>query len=149
MPSETLQDGGEAVTLPRSSESIQVLTALAGAALVAIGGYLPWLQHNPDYEGVGIMLTPQTTAGFEWADLVLMVPVALLVAFLALRGSTKWWARATVAVGSMAVSLPVLRAWNQYANFDGYYAPDVGLAVTVVGGVLLLMAGGYDRYTAD
>lgn len=142
---ETLQDGGEAVPAPRRSESIQVWTALAGAALVAIGGYLPWLQHNPDYEGVGIMLTPQTTAGFEWADLILIVPVALLVAFLALRGPTKWWARATVVVGSVAVLLPALRAWNQYANFDAYYIPDVGLALTGVGGVFILVAGYYNR----
>lgn len=133
----------------RSGGSVRIWTTTMAAALVVLGGYLPWLRSNPDYEGSGLMLMPQVRPGFEGFDAVLMVPVGLVVAFLALRGPTKWWARATAIVGLAAVLLPTLHAVGSYTETNPYFVPDVGLAVTALGGLLLLLVAGYDRYSTD
>lgn len=147
MPRKNLLDGSRDAFVGSLSEGpIRTWTTLTGAALVVLGGYLPWLRYNPDYEGAGLVLSPQTRPGFEGFDLLLLVPVGLLVAFLAVRGATKWWARATAVVGFVAVLLPAVAAVDSFIETDPYYVPDVGLAVTVLGGLLLLAVTGYERY---
>lgn len=144
-----LEDAGDVRSGSNGTGSIRTWMAVVGAALITIGGYLPWLRHNPDHEGVGIVLTPQLRTGFEGFDLVLLVPAALLMGFLAVRGPTKWWVRATAVVGVVAVLLPAVAAVDSLVETNPYFVPDLGLAVTTLGGVLLLVASGYDRCSAD
>jgi hypothetical protein len=75
MPRETLPEETNG-SLPGSlgDASARTWTALAGAFLVALGGYLPWLRYNPDYEGIGLVLSPQVKPGFEGFDAVLLAP---------------------------------------------------------------------------
>lgn len=146
MPRKNRLDGSRGVFAESHGEdSIRTLTTLAGAFLVLLGGYLPWLRYNPDYEGAGLVLSPQTQPGFEGFDLLLLAPVGLVVAFFAVSGATKWWARATAVVGVVAVLLPAVAAVGTYTDPNPYYVPDLGLAVTALGGFLLLAVSGYDR----
>lgn len=150
MPRNNLRDyARDLLGESRSGESVRTWMTLAATALVVLGGYLPWLRYNRDYAGVGIVLSPQVHPGFEGFDLLLVGPVGLLVTFLALRGPTKWWARATAVVGVLAVVLPTLAAVNSLVDPNPYYVPDVGGAVTALGGLLFLAVAGYDRYPAD
>lgn len=146
---DLLDDTRDALVESRSGESIRMGMTLAGAALVALGGYLPWIQHNPDFEGVAIVLSPQLRPGFEGFDLILLVPVGLVLALLLVRGQTKWWTRFTALVGLAAVLLPTFIALDSFLESNPYFVPDLGLPVTVLGGSLLLAVAGYDRYTRD
>ncbi|QKY19483.1 hypothetical protein B4589_003475 [Halolamina sp. CBA1230] len=140
------------------------LTTLAGVAAVAVGVWLPWIVINPEYparfprlyvSGMGYRIE-----GFDWWILGLVaLGVGIGVAFSGRRDRVASVARGVT--GLVVVLLTLLWAGDR-GGLDCLYVPVVDLAfgascryahgpgvfVTAFGGVLLILAGGYQFVTA-
>ena len=116
---------------------------LIGAALVAVGTYLPWLQWNPERSWGGRRISPFVTdAGIGIPHLLFLLPLGVIVAVFIIRGDTRRWAMASVIAGLWTVILPGIVVYGEY--LEGWmYIPDIGMGLTVLGGSLLLLTGGY------
>ena len=121
----------------------RILVTVAGAALVAIGAYLPWLRANPGIERDGLRLVPSLmTPGLAFVHFVVLFPVGVVLAARLLRGPTRGWALASVVSGLWAVLFSVLLVVVQYTGEGLRFVPEVGWVFTVLGGLLLALAGG-------
>lgn len=133
---------------PRPAISGKITFATIGVLLIAIGSYLPWFQNNPNYIGPPniLLLTDLRTTGIERINLLLLIPAVLILALIYIRGLTSEWAISALITGIVAVLLPMFFAIQQYVNYDMYLLPDVGWVVTMIGGLILTILGGYIRF---
>lgn len=122
---------------------------LIGAALVSVGTYLPWLQWNPERSWGGRLIPHALTeAGIGLSNLLFLLPLGIVVAVFSIRGTTRRWAVASILVGLWTVLLPGIAVYNEYT--DGWmYIPDMGSGMTVLGGSLLIITGGYALIGTD
>lgn len=120
-----------------------LLATLAGGGLVATGAYLPWLRTNPGHEPDALGVVPGLmTAGLSLLDFVVLFPVGVVLAALLVRGATRGWALASVVTGLWAVLLSVLLVATQHTAEGLRFVPDIGLALTLLGGLVLALVGG-------
>ncbi|WP_435158111.1 hypothetical protein [Haladaptatus sp. DFWS20] len=113
-----------------------------GAVAVAVGAYLPWLRTNPNlppdaevptiyYTGMG--------AGFEGFDFALLGAVGLV---LLLRGASfRIPIRIVAGVGTAVFPVYYL-SYSTLFGFSATFVPALGWYLTVLGGILLSVAGG-------
>lgn len=121
----------------------RILVTVAGAALVAVGAYLPWLRANPGIERDGLRLVPGLmTPGLTFVHFVVLFPVGVVLAARLVRGPTRGWALASVVAGLWAVLFSVLLVVVQYTDEGLRFLPELGLGLTVLGGLLLALVGG-------
>lgn len=121
----------------------RLLVTVAGAALVTVGAYLPWLRANPGVEQDGLRLVPSLmTPGLAFVHFVVLFPVGVVLAARLVRGPTRGWALASVVAGLWAVLFSVLLVVVQYTDEGLRFVPEVGWALTVLGGLLLALVGG-------
>ena len=122
--------------------------SLVGAGLIAIsiGAYLPWLKTNPSLPSdaqVPQILLPGMNAGLEGLDFALLGLVGLA---LVLRGASSRKRLQTVFTLLAGVGPVVLCALclsgSSLAGFTATFVPALGWYLTVLGGVLLTIAGG-------
>lgn len=116
---------------------------LAGAGLLLVGAYLPWLRANPGYEASGLKFVPPLmTSGVELLHFVLLFPAGVAVAARLFRGPTRGWALAALVTGLWAVVFSVLLLGAQYTSAGLRFVPGAGWALTVLGGLVLALVGG-------
>lgn len=116
---------------------------LAGASLLAVGAYLPWLRANPGYEATGLESVPALmTSGVELVHFVLLFPAGVAVAARVFRGPTRGWALASLVTGLWAVLFSVLLLGAQYTSTGMRFVPGAGWGLTVLGGIVLALVGG-------
>ena len=121
----------------------EVVETVAGGGLVAAGAYLPWLRANPAADPDGLGLIPSLmTPGLGLLDFVLLFPAGVVLAALLVRGPTPGWALASVVTGLWAVLFSVMLTVVQYTGEGLRFVPDLGLVLTVAGGVVLALVGG-------
>lgn len=114
---------------------------LAGAVLLVVGAYLPWLRANPGYDPIGLVPSFMTP-GLALAHFVLLFPAGVAVAARVFRGPTRGWALASLVTGLWAVLFSVLLLGAQYTAGGLRFVPAAGWALTVAGGLLLALVGG-------
>lgn len=121
---------------------------LVGAALIAVGAYLPWLRANPGYEPIGLVPSLMTP-GVALVHFVLLFPAAVVVAARVGRGATRGWALATLVTGLWAVLFAVLLLGAQYTAGGLRFVPGAGWALVVGGGLALALVGGMALLEAE
>lgn len=115
--------------------------AVLGGLPATVGTYFPWIRTNPDWEGpLTAVYYPGMDAGFESMDYLVPVPVVLVLAAALLGRRGLGAAGATLLAGVAAVAVP-LRHVSAYGLLAGGFVADLGIPVTVAGGLLLLVAG--------
>lgn len=114
---------------------------IAGAGLLTVGAYLPWLRANPDYGPIGLVPSLMTP-GVALVHFVLLFPAAVVVAARAFRGPTRGWALASLVTGLWAVLFSVLVLGAQYTSPGLRFVPGAGWGLTVLGGLVLALVGG-------
>jgi hypothetical protein len=99
---------------------------------------LPWLRVDPAHDGPVVLVhLPGMASGLElWG--LLFVPAVLGLGVLHGFGERLVSDLATLVVGGATLCLLGLY-WQ--AQFQGYYVPDVGWYVALVGGLLLATVG--------
>lgn len=138
-PTSTARDGYQ-----------RILATVAGAALVAVGAYLPWLRANPGVERDGLRMVPSLmTPGLAFVHFVVLFPVGVVLAARLVRGPTRGWALASVVTGLWAVLFSVLLVAVQYTGEGLRFVPEPGWALTVLGGFLLALVGGVALFEED
>lgn len=116
---------------------------LAGAGLLVVGAYLPWLRTNPGYEATGLEFVPALmTSGVEFLHFVLLFPAGVAVAARVFRGPTRGWALAALVTGLWAMLFSVLLLGAQYTSSGLRFVPGAGWVLTVLGGLVLALVGG-------
>lgn len=113
---------------------------------VSIGTYLPWLRTNPnlppDAEMPTILL-PGMNAGFEAFDFALLGSVGLVLFLRGVSSRKRLRSLATLLTGAGTVLLCAsYLSRSSLAGFDATFVPALGWYLTVLGGVLLSIAGG-------
>lgn len=122
---------------------------IAGAGLLAVGAYLPWLRANPGYEATGLESVPALmTSGVEFLHFVLLFPAGVAVAARVFRGPTRGWALASLVTGLWAVLFSVLVLGAQYTSTGLRFVPGAGWGLTVLAGVVLALVGGLALFEA-
>jgi hypothetical protein len=130
------------------------LVALAGAAGVAVGAWLPWLMVRPGYDGPvpAVHLAGMETgfAGLDWLALLAaavalfgVLPVELMPASIPGLGGVRAAAVTTVAGGFVAALTVVSLLSN---GFLGAFVPAAGFYLTALGGVHLSVGGALRLY---
>ena len=132
------------------SEPRKTIGTLVGVAFLILGAYLPWLQHNPWYDSVGIFIIPIATSwGIGITDLLFLFPATVVLVALAIQIASGFWAWTSLITGLWAILLQGLLVLEQYVNHNLYYIPDVGWGLTVLGGSILALVGGYTLFGAE
>lgn len=121
---------------------------LAGAALIGVGAYLPWLRANPGYEPIGLVPSLMTP-GVALVHFVLLFPAAVVVAARVGRGATRGWALSALVTGLWAVLFAVLLLGAQYTAGGLRFVPGPGWALTVGGGLAFALVGGLALLEAE
>jgi hypothetical protein len=121
---------------------------IAGALLIWVGAYLPWLRANPGYEPIGLVPSLMTP-GVASVHFVLLSPAVVVVAARIGRGATRGLALATLVTGLWAVLFAGLLLGAQYTAGGLRFAPDVGWALTVGGGLALALVGGLALFESE
>ncbi|WP_434530103.1 hypothetical protein ACODNH_02305 (plasmid) [Haloarcula sp. NS06] len=118
-----------------------------GVTTISVGAYLPWLKINPDLSPdaeIPTILIPGMNAGFEAFDFALLGLVGLVL--LSRAGSRKRLQTAITLLTGVGVVLFCASYISDASlvGFDSTFVPALGWYLTVLGGVLLSVAGGRD-----
>lgn len=125
-------------------------TALAGAVVVAIGAFLPWLS-------VEIFGTSVTKLGIEGDGSITLI-LAILVAILLLRSRLGSWGRKTwwtvVVLGGLTALLAIGYIVDPWLGVEQrppeetreFVTIGAGLYLTALGGVMTVVGALYDNY---
>lgn len=121
-----------------------ILGTLVGVILLILAAYVPLLRYNPANPPTWIYIFPYATSwGFETLDLLFLVPAAVPVVILAIRGPNRLWAWTATIAGIWAVLLQGLLFLHQYIFNDLWLIPSVGWGLAVLSGLILTLLGGY------
>ncbi|PSP55854.1 hypothetical protein BRC82_04535 [Halobacteriales archaeon QS_1_67_19] len=126
-----------------------LLIAVAGAGMVTVGTWLPWLTVRPGHDGpVPAIYLPGMNAGFAGLDWVALGATAVALVGVApvsvpRVGETR---RALVAIlaGGLVATLTIVYLLSN-ASF-GVFVPDAGFYLTALGGVHLSVGGALHLY---
>lgn len=130
------------------------LVALAGAAGVAVGAWLPWLMVRPGYDGpvpaVYLAGMDAGFAGLDWLALAVaaialfgVLPVELMPVSIPGLGGMRAAVVTTIAGGFVAALTVVSLLSN---GFLGTFVPASGFYLTALGGVHLSVGGALRLY---
>ena len=116
-----------------------------GVTTISVGTYLPWLKINPglppDAE-IPTILLPGMNAGFEAFDFALLGLVGLvLLSRVSSRKRLQTVITLLTGVGTVLFCASYLSG-SSLAGFNSTFVPALGWYLTVLGGVLLSVAGG-------
>ena len=131
-----------------STPSWNRIVEIIGGIAIAVGAYLPWIQRNPSVvadSSAPIMLP-------EWVHIVHLAIMGTAVIILVPLAFTKWtWLRSLfVALAGAGVayfcSAYTVFMGEMHAIFsgevhNGYFVPDIGWYICLVGGIVLCIAG--------
>ena len=126
---------------------VRTAKSFAGATIaVAVGTYLPWITTNPDLppdaEIPSIYQFGMAT-GFEGFDFALLGAIGLvLLAVVPFRTSTHAVLTLATGLGIVAFQLYYLST-SSLVGFAATFTPAVGWHLTVLGGVLFALVGGF------
>ena len=119
----------------------------AGVITISIGAYLPWLKTNPSLPSdaqVPQILLPGMNTGLEGLDFALLglVGLSLVLRGISLRKRLQTVFTLLAGVGPVALCALCLSG-SSLAGFTATFVPMLGWYLTVLGGVLLIIAGGF------
>ena len=118
----------------------------AGVIAISIGAYLPWLKTNPSLPPdaqVPQILFLGMNAGLEGLDFVLLGSVGLALVLHGISSRKQLQTVFTLLAGVGAIVLCALYlSGSSLAGFTAIFVPALGWYLTVLGGVLLIIAGG-------
>ena len=119
----------------------------AGMIAVAVGVYLPWLKTNPTLPSnaeIPTVYYSGMNAGFEGFDFTLLGVVGLALVFRGISSRKRLQTAFTLLAGVGAVVLCALYlSGSSLTGFAATFVPALGWYSTVLGGVLLTIAGGF------
>lgn len=116
------------------------IVEVVGTIAIAVGAYLPWIQRNPSVvadSSAPIMIV-------EWVHTVHLAIMGTAVIILVPLAFIKWtWLRSLFVV---LAGVGVTYFCSAYTVFfgeihEGYFVPDIGWYLSIVGGVVLIIAG--------
>ena len=122
------------------------LLMVGGGVAVAVGTYLPWIQPNPNLaSGAEIPMISYygMNAGFEGFDFALLGAVALLtfLSGVGFQPSVSTVMTLVVGIGITVFSGYYMSGYG-LVGFSATFVPALGWYLTLLGGVLLSVAGG-------
>lgn len=118
----------------------------AGVIAVSVGAFLPWLKINPNLPPdaeIPSIYYPGMNAGFEAFDFALLGLVGLVLALRAVSSRKRLQTIFTLLTGVGIVAFCALDlSGSSLTGFAATFVPALGWYLTVLGGVLLTVAGG-------
>lgn len=123
--------------------------ALAGATIVAVGTYVPWVVPAP-----GVELVPAIyLQGMGWrvagSDYLVLAVLLVGLATAATRRRRRHGGYLLAGTGAVVAALTALVTATSIDGFVGTFVPGVGAFLTVVGGLVLVGAGWHHLETLD
>ena len=131
--------------MPNESLRDRILLASAVIAVI-VGAYLPWLRTNPNLPpdaGIPSIYISGMGAGFAGFDVVLLSLVGLILVLRATGTRKLFQTVLTLLTGIGTVGFCVLYLTeSSLTGFSATFVPALGWFLALLGGVLLVVAGG-------
>lgn len=118
------------------------LAGLVSAALVVVAAFLPWM--SPEAAGGPVDVDASTT-GIETLGLLTLLLAIVAVGIVFRRGFED---KAALSVGGVGALVAMVGLWK-ISDLGGAVSPELGLYLTVLGGVGLLATGLWGYQSTD